>query len=279
MPAKYAIQFAFDGTPYCGWQKQNGVGSKANEKPSIEEILTGAVTKLCGEEVTVSSSGRTDAGVHSSGQVAHFCLSSPHESDEHFTDALNHQLPDTIQVLQIGRVSNAFKAQKASRKQYSYYFQQGPANLPHLRDYTMWNRRPLDAAAMNEAVQHLVGRHDFITFCGAGANVRSTVRELTEACVTEDSIPLPGFSSAPSQSLIRVRIVGNGFLKHMVRSIAGTLKQIGEGRRSPDEMRLILESGDRQAVGPTAPASGLWLDQVWYDKECPFTSQPNKALD
>ncbi len=279
MPAKYAFQFAFNGTPFCGWQKPSGVGPKANEKQSIEEMLTEAVAKVCGEKVTIVSSGRTDAGVHSCGQIAHFSLSSRHESDEHFIDALNHRLPETIQVLQIGRVPDSFRAQKAARKQYSYYFQQGPANLPHLRNFTMWNRRTLDAAAMDEAVRHLIGRHDFVPFCGAGAKVNSTVRELTEACATQESIPLPGSSHFPAQSLIRVRLIGTGFLKHMVRSIAGTLKEIGEGRRSPEDMRIILESGDRQAVGPTAPARGLWLDQVWYDDGNPFADQPDKAPD
>lgn len=265
MPFKYAIQFSFDGTDYCGWQKQNGIGDHANPNPSIEEKLIEAIVRTCGEEVTVVASGRTDAGVHSSGQVAHFSLTTPRESDEHLADALNDQLPESIQILRAGRVPDSFSAQNAIRKQYSYYFQQGPANLPHLRNYTMWNRRELDPHAMSEAVRHLVGRHDFFPFCGGGAKVASTIREIFEASVTQDAIPLPGLSQFPEQSLIRVRFIGSGFLKHMVRSIAGTLKQIGEGSRAPNEIFTILESQDRNQVGPTAPSSGLWLDKVWYD--------------
>ncbi|MDF1739590.1 MAG: tRNA pseudouridine(38-40) synthase TruA [Verrucomicrobiales bacterium] len=265
MPSKYAIQFAFEGTDYCGWQKQNGVGKHANPKPSIEEKVVDAIAGVCGEVVTVVASGRTDAGVHSNGQVAHFELSSPRESDEHFVDALNARLPGSIRVLRAGRVADSFKAQRAVKKQYSYYFQQGPANLPHLRDTTMWNRRSLDVRLMDEAVQHLVGKHDFLPFCGAGAKVKSTVREIFEASATEAPIPLPGLSNLPGQSLICVRFVGSGFLKHMIRSIAGTLKQIGEEMRPPEEIATILKTQDKSRVGPTAPASGLWLDRVWYD--------------
>ncbi len=200
MPSKYAIQFAFDGTDYCGWQKQNGIGKHANPKPSIEEKLVEAVTGVSGEEVTVVASGRTDAGVHSNGQVAHFTLATPRELDQHFINALNAHLPESIRVLRAGPVADSFKAQRAVKKQYSYYFQQGPANLPHLRNITMWNRRSLDTGRMNEAVQHLIGQHDFFPFCGQVAKVHSTVREIFEASVTEEPIRLPGLSNAEANS-------------------------------------------------------------------------------
>jgi len=267
MTTKYAIQFAYDGSGFCGWQTQRSIGRHANPSPSIEEKLVDAVREVSGEEVIVVASGRTDAGVHASGQVAHFSLKFPRESDEYFLGGLNSQLPDTIRVHRLGQVPGDFRAQHAARKQYSYYFQQGVANLPHLRSYTMWNRHELDSEKMQAALRHLIGEHDFRSFCGAGAKVSSTVRQIFEADVTREAVPQPGCFDPASQSLIRVRLVGSGFLKRMVRGIAGTLKQIGEGRRSPDEMAAILASGDREQVGPTAPASGLWLDRVWYARQ------------
>jgi len=267
MTTKYAIQLAYDGADYCGWQIQRGIGDHENPRPSIEGLVTAAIKKLCGEEVTVVVSGRTDAGVHASGQVAHFELQKPRDSDEHFLDGVNANLPDAIRIHRLGQVPESFRAQQTSRKQYSYYFSQGPMALPHLRPYTMWNRHPLDESKMQLAVQYLIGTHDFLGYCSASANVSSTVREIYEAEVTRESIPLPGCFDPTRQSLIRVRFLGSGFLKQMVRTIAGTLKQIGEGRRPPEAMLEILTSRDREQAGPTAPANGLWLDQVWYDPQ------------
>lgn len=267
MPSRYAIQLAYDGTDYCGWQIQRGVGSHENPKPSIEGLVTQAIAESCGETVTVVASGRTDAGVHASGQVAHFDLESPRDSDDHFIDGLNTLLPGAIRVHQFGPVPSTFHAQKAIRKQYSYYFQQGAANLPHLSRYTFWDRYALDEMAMQVALQSLMGKHDFLGFSSTGANVSSTVREIHEVEVTRKAIPLPGCFDARDQSLIQVRILGSGFLKQMVRTIAGTLKQIGEGRRPAEEMDTILQSCDRKLAGPTAPACGLWLDRVWYEPQ------------
>ena len=117
---------------------------------------------------------------------------------------------------------------------------------------------------MHAALQRLVGEHDFLPFRASGAKVTTTIRHIYEAEVTREPIPQPGLFDPASHFLWRVRIVGSGFLKQMVRGIAGTLKQIGEGRRPVEDMQQILTSLDRQQVGPTAPARGLWLDRVWY---------------
>lgn len=267
MASKYAIQIAYDGSEFCGWQAQRGVGQYENRKQGIEAILVDAIAQLCGEETTVVASGRTDAGVHASGQVAHFLLQTPRDSEKNFLNGLNNLLPESIRIHRLGHVPDSFNAKFTVRKQYSYYFQSGPANLPHLRAYSMWNRYDLDEDLMQEALQHLVGEHDFLPFCGGGAKVSSTVRKIHEAEITREAIPRPGCFDSSRHHLLRMRICGSGFLKYMVRSIAGTLKQIGEGRRPPDDMAEILESKDRGQVGQTAPASGLWLDRVWYRKQ------------
>ncbi|MEM7600459.1 MAG: tRNA pseudouridine(38-40) synthase TruA [Verrucomicrobiota bacterium] len=279
MPTKYAIQIAYDGTDYCGWQIQRGVGSHANTKPSVQEEITAAIRALCDEEVTLVASGRTDAGVHASGQVAHFSLESPRHSHDHFLDGLNDRLPKAIRIHRLGRVPEGFRAQQTIGKQYSYYFSQGPTPLPHLERYTMWNRHPLDPGSMQEALGALVGEHDFFAFCGAQAKVSSTVRKICEAEVTSEAVPPPGCFDVERQSLLRVRIAGSGFLKQMVRGIAGTLKQIGEGRRPATDMAEILNTRDREHVGPTAPANGLWLDCVWYEPhpEIAFLNHPSPS--
>ncbi|MDF1860566.1 MAG: tRNA pseudouridine(38-40) synthase TruA [Verrucomicrobiales bacterium] len=265
MPTRYAIILAYDGTDFCGWQRQLGTGKHANPKPSIEGTIADAIDSLCGETISVVASGRTDAGVHASGQVAHFTLSDAYHAEDHFLDGLNRLLPNSVRIHQLVPVSEAFSARDATEKQYSYYFQQGLANLPHLERYSMWNRHPLEVEWMQEATRCLLGEHDFSGFGNSSDAVTSTVRTVREVEVTEEPIPLPGNFCPERQSVIRFRIRGTGFLKQMVRSLAGTLKQVGEGRRPPCDMEMILQSCDHSQIGQVAPATGLWLDQVWYE--------------
>lgn len=264
---RIAIQLSYDGADFCGWQTQRGRGKHKCRKPAVEEKVQAAIQELCSEKVQLVSSGRTDAGVHASGQVAHFDLSEISFSEQNLLRGLNNLLPEAIQIHQLGRVPETFRAQNSSRKQYSYYFQQGPARIPHLRNYTMWDRYSLDGEAMQAALQQLVGEHDFAGYSSARARVSSTIRTIYEAEVTRCEIPLPGFFDPEISYLWRVRIVGSGFLKQMVRGIAGTLRQIGEKRRPVDDSGAILESKDRHRAGPTAPAGGLWLDRVWYSPQ------------
>ncbi len=270
---KFAIQFAYDGTDYCGWQIQRGTGRHHNPKPSIEGLLTKALHSASGEQATIIASGRTDAGVHASEQIAHFELNTPITNSENLRRALNQALPPAIQVQHLSTISDDFSARSAIRKQYSYFFQQGPSHLPQLRNHTTWNRHSLDGQLMNEAAQHLIGEHDFIAFGSANAKVSSTIRTIYEAQVTRELIPLPCGFDTENQFLWRIRIVGSGFLMHMMRSIAGTLKQIGEQRRPGTDIIQILQTGDRQQAGPTARSSGLWLDRVWYPKK--IKAQPS----
>ena len=267
MKTKYAIRLAYDGTDFCGWQTQNGIGDKANPTPSIEETLVAAVLDLTGEMVTMTASGRTDAGVHASGQVAHFRLESPRFSPDRLLLGLNDRLPETVRIVALGKAPANFHAGRASAKQYSYYFQNGPANLPHLRRYSTWCRRPLDGGAMHEAVQAIRGTHDFALFACAGSNVKSTVREIFEAEVVRGFAESPGPWGAADPAVWRFRIRGSGFLKQMVRRLAGTLQQIGEGRRPVEDIARLLDGDGCGEAGPTAPAGGLWLERVWYAEE------------
>lgn len=250
---------------FLGWQIQRGTGRHKAAKPSVEECIVNAIQNLSGQQVVkVIASGRTDAGVHASGQVAHFTLDDITIPEEHLLPGVNNLLPDSIRIHGLQRVPDDFMANRAARKQYSYYFLQGPCHLPHLRSYTMWNRRPLNGELMNEAIQKLIGEHDFYSFSSKGASVTTTVRTIFEAEVKRQEIAQPAVFDPESQYLWRMRILGSGFLKQMVRGIAGTLKQIGEERRSVGDIGKLLESHSREKAGPTALARGLWLDRVWY---------------
>jgi tRNA pseudouridine38-40 synthase len=259
---KYAMIVSYNGTHFCGWQKQKGSGALG--RPSIQETIEKALEKITGEQLTVVGSGRTDAGVHAIGQVAHFILRKKEMETFILLRGLNGTLPVHIQVLQIQRVAIEFHAQKsADKKQYSYYFQQGPCPVPHLAHYSWWIRKTLDLDKMTEGLDQLKGVHDFKSFQASGSKPGSTVRELVEADISLIPIPFP-LTGGDTLKLVRVRLVGTGFLKQMVRGISGTLLQIGESRRPPSCMAEILAAKSRLPVGPTAPARALWLEEVWY---------------
>ncbi len=263
---KYAALVSYVGTRYCGWQKQKG--SAAEGAPSIQETIDLCLRKMTQEpEAKVVGSGRTDSGVHATGQVMHFVLRRKPWNPDILLKGLNGLLPRDIQVLAVREIPIEFHAQKsAEKKQYSYYFQQGAASVPSQEPLSRWIRKRLDLAAMQDAVNRLVGEHDYKPFQARGAKVGTTVRRILEAEISELPLPFPGSTPVPSNpvTLVRVRLVGTGFLKQMVRGIAGTLLQVGEGRRPPSCMSEILATGDRNLVGPTAPARGLWLERVWY---------------
>jgi tRNA pseudouridine38-40 synthase len=181
---------------------------------------------------------------------------------------LNGLLSRDIRVLAVKPVALDFHAQRsASKKQYSYYFQQGPSKLPHLEPYSWWIRKALDREAIQKALNVLIGEHDFKPFQASGAKPGPTVRRILEAEALVEPVRIPGGWDAGEESFsyLRIRLIGSGFLKQMVRGIAGTLLQIGEGRRPWQDMEKILETRDRTLVGPTAPARALWLERVWYD--------------
>jgi tRNA pseudouridine38-40 synthase len=269
---KFALRIAYLGTPFCGWQKQPGPqGLSPHPQPSIQDLLESAIYQMTQEKVSVVGSGRTDRGVHAVAQVAHFKLQAKKFSPEIIKRGLNSILPIEIRIIDAYVVPAEFHAQRSAvKKQYSYYFQQGPCPLPQMLEQSWWIYKRLDVSAMNQAINYLLGEHDFKVFQSRGGNPgRSTVRTILEAEV----VRLP-MSEIPGQNLnemgfnlVRVRLVGTGFLKQMVRGIAGTLLQIGEQARSPDSMKDLLQGGIRASVGATAPAKGLTLERVWYTPE------------
>ncbi len=268
MTHKFAFRVAYIGKNYCGWQRQSKGGPESPVLPSIQEILEDVLSRITDEKIVIIGSGRTDAGVNSLGQVAHFRTHNLKLTEENLKRGMNTYLPPDIRVMRVDRVADEFHAQRSAiKKQYSYYFQQGPSPLPHLMDNTWWIYRTLDVEAMQKAVKHLLGEHDFKAFQASDANpLKSTVREILEAEVTLEKMPFfPGADlNEEGYAVIRVRLVGTGFLKQMVRGIAGTLLKVGEGRKNPEEMLEIIEKKDRSRVGTTAPPKGLTLERVWY---------------
>ncbi len=259
---KYRAVVSYVGRDFCGWQKQKEQGLLPL-KPSLQAQLEGACHQVLGETPSIVGSGRTDAGVHAAAQVFHFVLRVKEKQPDLLLRSLNGVLPAAVRVWKLERVAIEFHAQRSAlKKQYSYYFQQGPTPLPHLVAYSWWIEKTLDLAQMQSAVVCLEGEHDFKPFQAAGSKPGSTVRLLEESAVSRQEIHFPqGFSEF---YLIRLTVRGSGFLKQMVRGIAGTLLQVGEGRRGVEAFAEILASQDRRQVGPTAPARGLWLEQVWY---------------
>ena len=250
----FRITIAYDGTDFVGWQRQ---ASGASIQGLIEEALGG----LDGRDVTVTAAGRTDAGVHALAQVASFALEREIDPDV-LVRALNARLPETIRVSSAQPVAATFNARFDARsKTYRYRICNGPIISPFERHYAWHIVVPLDAAAMAGAARQLEGRHDFAAFQGAGSDVATTVRTMTKSRIlaTEDAEAV-----SRGERLITYEITGDGFLRHMVRTIAGTLVEVGRGRRSPESIRKIIAGRERSAAGVTAPARGLFLAGVEY---------------
>jgi tRNA pseudouridine38-40 synthase len=273
------LKLAYDGTNYVGWQVQkNGL--------SIQEVLEQAIEKLTGEKCPVLSAGRTDSGVHALGQVANFHTGSMIPA-KNFRPALQDFLPRDIVVLKASEVPPEFHATfKATRKQYRYVIDNSPVALPFLSKYTWSLRRRLDVPAMHDAAQLLLGTHDFRSFETDWPNKITSVRTVfeikvvrqplwhlftgnplnTEAGSAPSSPPLSkGGQGGSGEDIICMEITADGFLYNMVRSIVGTLVNVGRQKWDKAEVARILQAQNRSIAGSTAPACGLFLVQVWYD--------------
>jgi tRNA pseudouridine38-40 synthase len=243
---RYKIIIEYDGTPFAGWQIQaNG--------PSIQSELARAICGFSGCEATPKGAGRTDAGVHARGQVAHFDLARDYPPAT-VRDALNfHLKPAPIAILECEVVSESFDARfSAKARHYVYRIVNRRARLALDRDRAWRVSMPLDADAMREGALHLLGRHDFTTFRSAQCQAKSPLRTLDRLDVKRDGDEICIAASARS------------FLHHQVRSMAGSLKLVGEGKWAPDGMRAALEARNRAACGPVAPACGLYFMKVDY---------------
>lgn len=236
----------YDGSAYSGWQVQP-------DRPTVQGALQAALQRLTGTPVTVVGAGRTDAGVHALGQVANFKTESPH-SCATIHRALNALLPRDIAVREVTEVPPTFDARRsATGKTYRYTLLVRPDPSPRSRVWSVHVPHPLDIAAMTKGAAALVGRHDFSAFRSASCEAAHPVRTVWEARFLEE----PPFC--------HFVISADAFLQHMVRSIVGTLLEVGRGKRTPDALEAILASRDRGRAGPTAPAHGLCLEKVHYD--------------
>ncbi len=241
----YKMTVSYDGTRYSGWQRQGNTAS------TIQYKLEQALSRLTGEDVEISGSGRTDAGVHAMGQVANFHLTARQNCGE-LMNRLNEALPEDISILDLRPAAPRFHARfSAKEKVYRYTIQNSAKKDVFGRKYSYRIPEPLDLAAMEETAKLLLGTHDFRGFA-TGRTKKSTVRHLSAIEIRREG------------ERVYLTFTGNGFLYNMVRILTGTLIEAGLGKRAPDSVLPVLEHGDRTAAGFTAPAHGLCLMEVRY---------------
>jgi len=244
----------FDGRRYCGWQVQkNG--------PSVQAAVQDALERLTGRRPPLTGCGRTDAGVHALRYYAAFTAENLPPCEK-LKKALNALLPRDIVVSDARPVPLGFHPRYAAqKKEYVYRLYTSAERDPFLEGLRLHYPHTFDADMLNRAAQAFVGRHDFAGFCSTGGAVKDTVRTVYSLSVRRDE---------REPRLAEIAVCGDGFLYNMVRIIAGTLLYVAQGRISPDALPGVLASRDRRLAGPTAPAHGLYLCEVWY---------PNSAFD
>jgi tRNA pseudouridine38-40 synthase len=245
----FKITLAYDGTAFVGWQRQD-TGT------SVQGLLEDALGRLDGRQVAVIGAGRTDSGVHALGQVAHVSLARSIDGRS-LAAAVNTRLPPSVRVLEATAVGDEFHARfHARRKIYRYRIWNTEVASPFERLYSWHLPAPmLDVASMDAAARSLEGRHDFAAFQAAGSDARGTDRSLFVSRVAGDRPPLVTYD-----------VAGDGFLRHMVRNLVGTLVEVGRGKRPAAWVADVLASRDRVQAGPTAPPEGLFLVRVEYDE-------------
>jgi tRNA pseudouridine38-40 synthase len=239
------LTIEYDGTDFVGWQWQaNGI--------SVQQVLEAALAQILGQAVRVTSSGRTDAGVHARGMVVHFQTERELPLTA-YREGVNAHLPPDVAVREAAVAGPDFHARFDARgKWYRYTICQTPVRLP-LVARTSWQLGcALDEEAMRQAAAILVGRHDFAAFRASGCAAVSTVREIFSLEILRQ------------ENLLYIDVRGSGFLRNMVRILVGTLVEIGRGKMPLAELRRLLREGVRKGAGPTAPAQGLCLMEVWY---------------
>jgi tRNA pseudouridine38-40 synthase len=243
---RLALVLAYQGTLYSGWQRQP-------HAPTVQRAVEDALSRVCARPVTVVAAGRTDAGVHARGQVVHADVVTRLTPPE-LTRAVNAVLPADVLVRRAGWVTENFHARYHARgKTYVYLIHTGRQRPLFTRPFVWHLARDLDLEALNRAAALLKGRRDFTSFAAAGGEVKSAVREVKAAGWQRDEAGLLVFT-----------VMADGFLRTMVRSMVGTLVQVGSGRFTPEQISDIVAAGDRSRAGPTAPPQGLWLMHVNY---------------
>jgi tRNA pseudouridine38-40 synthase len=242
----FKMTVEYDGSAYCGWQRQeNGT--------SIQQLLEEAIGLITGQKVAVIGSGRTDAGVHALNQVGSFKCSTKLPVNKIFM-GMNSVLPPDIVVKELQEVADDFHALRDVKSKIYIYKICNQRLRPALgRNYFWHIRFPLDIVRMKKASQLLIGTHDFSCFCATGSDVKDRVRTIVDVEI-----------KTCDDGLIEIKEESHGFLKYMVRNIIGTLVEVGRGKREPEEMTGIIESRNRNIAGATAPAGGLFLKEVKY---------------
>ncbi len=243
----FRLVLEYDGADFEGWQVQAG----ARPARTVQGVLADAIESVAGEAPRVRGAGRTDAGVHAAGQVASVHVETA-LAPERLQAALNARLPPDVAVQVLTEAAPDWDALRAARgKHYRYRIWNGAHRSPLRAGTCWWVREALDQGALERAARVFEGRHDFAAFQAAGSSVKTTTRTVTRCAV-----------SGEPRGELRLDVEGEGFLRHMVRNLAGTLVEIGRGRWPVERAAEILASGDRGQAGPTAPAQGLCLMRV-----------------
>lgn len=244
---RYKLTVAYDGTAYCGWQRQP-------DHLSVQQALEMAFRSFCGDDVTIIAAGRTDAGVHAAGQVCHVDLSKEWREDV-VRDAVNQYLVrERVAILAAEKVGAEFHARfSATSRHYVYKMLNRRAPPVFERGFVWHLKRNVDAVAMDKAAKRLLGRHDFTTFRDTECQAESPIRNLDRFDVIREG------------EMVLFHLSARAFLHRQVRSMVGTLEQVGSGRWSEEDMVSALEAKDRSACGPVAPSDGLYLDRVDYE--------------
>lgn len=241
---------SYDGTNYCGWQiQENG--------KTIEGELTKSLCRWLKEDVELIGASRTDSGVHAYGNIAVFDTESRIPAEK-FAIGVNHYLPEDIRVLRSDQVEPDYHPRyRKTEKTYEYTILNTKINLPTYARYAYHVYQTLDFEQMKQAAACIVGEHDFSAFCSAGSQVKSKVRRVYELSLEKQEA-----KGCNGGEIIRIRVRGNGFLYNMVRIIAGTLVEVGQGRRKISDVEQAILTGERKKAGPTAPPQGLVLVEI-----------------
>ncbi len=261
---RYALRIEYDGRSFSGWQRQATA-------PSVQQVVEHALAQLEPEALTVAAAGRTDAGVHALGQVAH-CDTARDWDPFRLSEALNHHLkPNPVAILACRQVEDDWHARhSAVERRYLYRIVIRRAPLVQHAGKAWRAIHSLDLDAMRRGAEHLLGKHDFTTFRSTMCQAKSPVKTLDE--ISFEKRPYPGGHE------LRATFRARSFLHNQVRSIIGTLERVGAGAWADDDVKAALESRDRAACGPVAPPGGLYLDRVSYDPEVFSTDFPKAPL-
>ncbi len=248
----FKLTIQYDGTDFRGWQVQD------NER-TVQGELQRVISMLEGSEVHVAGSGRTDAGVHAEGQIASFRMSKSFTADK-LRAAINGNLWSDVRIISVEKAADDFHARfSAKGKTYIYRVVNAPVISPFWSRYAHHEARPLDVARMNEAARIFLGKHDWTAFSAANSDAEHRIRTIQEFSVESR------WDGRAGSSIIEFTIRGDGFLRYMVRSIVGTLLEVGRGEKDFDTIQTAIVGGDRNLAGATAPAHGLTLFRVYYE--------------